>query len=305
MAARVAARSSISSRASSVRKRGNDMGSLLTEGTFGSLEESARSIATRLMGSQDGNLLGDVAGGTAAVAAAGPTMRSRGRVGGGTNSLSNSTTISMNMRGENSTCSSFGNELSLPSSFARSASRGGGGGGATTAGVHSNDDSLQNHQMRSRDSPQAGSLNNNGGAMQVYDSNQQVARKDESTATASESESVSSKDWLALRISKETKPMMHLLRLLREIDSRDGNAGGVGGDPRSRAVASLMSNFEQKVSLIEHRIKDEDLIMNGEQPPLPKNWICLEDPDSGNVYYANEATSELFSCSRSVNLRWA
>ena len=67
MAARVAATSSISSRASSVRKRGNDEGSLLTMGTFGSLEESARSIATRLMGSRDGNLLGNVAGGTAAV----------------------------------------------------------------------------------------------------------------------------------------------------------------------------------------------------------------------------------------------
>ena len=112
-----------------------------------------------------------------------------------------------------------------------------------------------------------------------------------------------SKDQLAVQISKETQPMMHLIRLLKEMDDGKGNYHAGSTDPRGRALASLIHDFENEVSLIEHRVKDEYLIMNGEQPPpqeeeeepfspLPPNWIALEDPGSGDVYYANEATGE-------------
>lgn len=114
-----------------------------------------------------------------------------------------------------------------------------------------------------------------------------------------------SKDQLAVQISKETQPMMHLIRLLKEMDDGKGNYHAGSADPRGKALASLIHDFENEVSLIEHRVKDEYLIMNGEQPPpqeeeedeeplspLPPNWIALEDPGSGDVYYANEATGE-------------
>ena len=74
---------------------------------------------------------------------------------------------------------------------------------------------------------------------------------------------------------------------------------------RNKAISSLISDFEQEVTLIEHRIKeDETNLVNynnnsNEQSstsvtssiqPLPPNWIALEDPNSGDVYYANEVT---------------
>ncbi len=104
------------------------------------------------------------------------------------------------------------------------------------------------------------------------------------------------KDQLAVRISKETEPMMHLVRLLKEMDDGKGNYHAASTDFKGRALASLILDFENEISMIEHRVKDEYLIMNGEQPqdppPLPPNWIELEDPGSGDVYYANEATGE-------------
>jgi hypothetical protein len=99
-------------------------------------------------------------------------------------------------------------------------------------------------------------------------------------------------DELAVKISKETKPMLHLLRLLKEMDY--GNDNEVGNDdPKGRAVTSLIDDFKNEVSLIEHRIKDQYSIMNGVQPPLPPDWIALEDMHSGDIYYANEATGKL------------
>lgn len=85
--------------------------------------------------------------------------------------------------------------------------------------------------------------------------------------------------------------MHHLLRLLKDMEPATA-ANTTGHDPKDRARASLISDFEQEVQVIEHRMKDENMILNGEQPPLPPNWIALEDPDSGDVYYANEATGE-------------
>jgi hypothetical protein len=82
--------------------------------------------------------------------------------------------------------------------------------------------------------------------------------------------------------------MVHLLRLLKEMEDHDNP----DQDPKGRARASLISDFEDEVTLIEHRIKDENLIMKGEQPPLPPNWLALEDPGSGDIYYANEETGE-------------
>lgn len=212
---------------------------------------------------------------------------------GGTN---NSATSSMHMRGENSTCSSsFANELSLPSSFASStngssASRGGAGTTAVISDIHDNDsDSLVTRQLPS-------SQDGDSGRLEVYDNGQgqvSLTGGGDTTVTSAEGSEANSEDQLALRISKETKPMMHLLRLLKDIDDRNGNEHA---DPKSKAVASLISDFEQEVSLIEHRMKDENLIMNGEHPPLPPNWIALEDPDSGDVYFANEATGKFLLC---------
>lgn len=183
----------------------------------------------------------------------------------------------MNIREENSACSSYAGELSLPSSFAGS-SRGSGGGAGSTVGIESSIES----QMRPQDL-------GNIGAVEVYSGQGQVAAGVDSAVT-SEDDGVNSEDQLALQISKETKPMMHLLGLLKEIDNGSGNQSG---DPKSKAVASLISDFEQELSLIEHKIKGEIMIMNGEQPPLPPNWIALEaNPGGGDIYYANEVTGE-------------
>ncbi len=105
-----------------------------------------------------------------------------------------------------------------------------------------------------------------------------------------------SKDQLTVLISKETEPMMHLVRLLKEMDGGKGNYHAGSTDFKERALVSLIHDFENEISMIEHRVKDKYSIMNGEQPqdppPLPPNWVELEDPGSGDVYYANEATGE-------------
>ena len=197
------------------------------------------------------------------------------------------------MREENSTVesgslpSSFAGGLSLPSSFASDArsdvSSSLGGQGSSRASSRAMVERHHHHQS---------SQDENDGRMEVYKGRQVAAVAGEGDDTsASTTSDANSEDQLALRISKETKPMMHLLRLLKEMDDVSGG-GSQAGDPKSKAVASLIGDFEKEVTLIEHRIKDENLIMNGEQPPLPPNWIALEDPDSGDIYYANEATGE-------------
>lgn len=95
---------------------------------------------------------------------------------------------------------------------------------------------------------------------------------------------------LAVQISKETKPMMHLLRLLREM-----NCDEVGNnDPKGRAVTSLINDFEEEVNSIEHRIKGQSLITNGARSSVPTDWIALEDVQSGEIYYANEITGKFY-----------
>jgi len=104
-----------------------------------------------------------------------------------------------------------------------------------------------------------------------------------------------SKDQLTVLISKETEPMMHLVRLLKGMDGGKGNYHAGSIDFKERALASLIHDFENEISMIEHRVKDKYSIINGEQPqdpPLPPNWVELEDPGSGDIYYANEATGE-------------
>lgn len=105
--------------------------------------------------------------------------------------------------------------------------------------------------------------------------------------------SVNSEQQLALRIDKETKPHHHLLRLLKEMD-----LGDESNDPtKNEAVASLIGDFERDVTKIQQKIKNEKLLKNtAENPlPLPPGWIALECPDTMDIYYANEDTGEV-SC---------
>lgn len=188
-------------------------------------------------------------------------------------------TSTMDMSGSNSRTSSAGSYygFSLPSSFA---SEGTSRNGESRAIVSSLDS--QSHQMQ--------------GSIELYN---QDNCKDLQTSSflpteaiddgASASASANSEDQLALQISKETKPMLHLLRLLKEMED-DGN---LEQDPKGRARASLISDFEEEVTLIEHRIKGKHLPIEEEQPPLPPNWLALEDPTSGDIYYANEKTGEI------------
>ena len=218
-----------------------------------------------------------------------------------------SLTSSIQMRGENSTCSStsYVNELSLPSSFASSSansSRRDGGGGIVRLGPKNIDgveSGIYQPSITSNNNYSSNQSNNNSGALEIYNASAQgiLSNQDEedqgneiiSANEQDDNSSLTSTDALALRISKETKPMHHLLRLLKDMEPATA-ANTTGHDPKDRARASLISDFEQEVQVIEHRMKDENMILNGEQPPLPPNWIALEDPDSGDVYYANEAT---------------
>jgi len=97
-------------------------------------------------------------------------------------------------------------------------------------------------------------------------------------------DSVNSEQQLALRMDKETRPHHHLLRLLKEMD--------VGDETKGEAVASLIGDFERDVTLIQRKIQNEKLLLDSaaNPPPLPPGWVALEDPDSGDIYYANEAT---------------
>lgn len=182
-----------------------------------------------------------------------------------------------------------------------SRSRSGGGSSRRSQNSNSFNQSSGSSRGSSRPNPRENKDgDDHSGRMEVYSASegsvQVLDQANNSVVTTEEdASSMNTEDRLELRISKETKPMMHLLRMLKEIeDEKAKNNGGStnSGDPKSKAVASLISDFEKEVTLIEHRIKDESLIMNGEQPPLPPNWIALEDPDSGDIYYANEATGD-------------
>ena len=104
-------------------------------------------------------------------------------------------------------------------------------------------------------------------------------------------ESVNSEQQLALRIDKETKPHHHLLRLLKEMDPGDETSDPTKGE----AVASLIGDFERDVSLIQQKIENEKLLKDSAEntPPLPANWIALECPQTGDIYYANEETGDV------------
>jgi len=246
-------------------------------------------------------------------------------------------------QGEVSACSTNTKEFSLPSSF---------GGGAGTDGSTIND------TIASASSSAGGDTNDGGSStrasasigsrntqqerndllqqqqqqqqqqMEVYNNNSSqelvsVNSSSDNLQLAQDDINNSSKeDQLTIRISKETKPMMHLLRMLKEMDTNDDtitnpsnsnnqlSINTTNNNPKNKAISSLISDFEQEVTLIEHRIKDETKIVNyddngdnnnnsNEQSstsltssiqPLPPNWIALEDPNSGDVYYANEVT---------------
>jgi hypothetical protein len=109
----------------------------------------------------------------------------------------------------------------------------------------------------------------------------------------SDTESVNTETQLALRVEKETKPMMHLVRLLKEMDPGAEN----NTDSKNNAIASLINEFEEEVVNIEQRIINP-MLTNGEEgvddklkqimEGLPPDWIALIDEDSGDVYYSNE-----------------
>ncbi|KAL7543111.1 hypothetical protein ACHAWF_009460 [Thalassiosira exigua] len=140
-----------------------------------------------------------------------------------------------------------------------------------------------------------GSSRGDEGTIEVYDRGGRPGRADAA-------EPPSREDRLALRMTKETRAHEHLLRLLREMEGGEGGdggsgvGGGGGGDPSVRARASLIGDFEREVATIRGRVREEDRIAAGEgganPPPLPPGWIELEDPDSGDAYYANEDTGE-------------
>lgn len=241
---------------------------------------------------------------------------------------SNSLSSSMQMKGHNSVNDvstmdsrllSVNELMSLPSSFASSGGESPKIQRRPSQGMHSLEGSHAgpggnssgviggrggNSSINRDDSSRLGDVSDdpNKGRMELYargDSKETaegastLSSSGGTVAVSDQSSAANSEDRLALRISRETKPMMHLLNLLREMEGESFNASGSTiGDAKVNARASLISDFEREVALIEHRIKDETLIMNGEQPPLPPDWIALEDPDSGDIYYANEASGE-------------
>lgn len=130
-----------------------------------------------------------------------------------------------------------------------------------------------------------------GGGSKAND-DQAIETYSQGNETSSQTDD-NSETQLALQVAKEVKPMLHLLKLLKEMDP-----DGEGGD----AVNSLINEFEEEVVQIEHRIQNKNLICDGSDngddgsssqlQDLPPDWIALEDPDSGDVYYANEVTGE-------------
>ena len=244
-------------------------------------------------------------------------------------------------QGEVSACSTNTKEFSLPSSFG--GGRNGGGDGSSTINDTIASDTVASNDndggSSTRASASIGSRNTEQERNDLLQQQQQQQQMEVYNNSSHELVSVNSsnnnnlqlaqdndnnnskEDQLTIRINKETKPMMHLLRMLKEMDTNDTDTTSSTADnsnnqlsinnsnnPKNKAISSLISDFEQEVTLIEHRIKDESLVTynnssaslnNNEQSstslassiqPLPPNWIALEDPNSGDVYYANEVT---------------
>lgn len=81
--------------------------------------------------------------------------------------------------------------------------------------------------------------------------------------------------------------------------------GNHTGNSKNNAISSLIYEFEKEVATIERRITNPNMICdeassqedsNGTRSndsqmqlqDLPPDWIALEDPDSGDIYYSNE-----------------
>eukprot|EP00804_Cyclotella_cryptica_P001489 CCRYP_003714-RD/>CCRYP_003714-RD protein AED:0.34 eAED:0.34 QI:140/0.66/0.85/1/0.66/0.42/7/1908/789 len=131
-----------------------------------------------------------------------------------------------------------------------------------------------------------------------------VKRGEDSVTSQSEE---GSETQLALRVEKETRPVMHLLRLLKEMEGQNGGGhplltvsahtlGNLTGKSKNNAIASLINEFEKEVTTIERRITNPNMICdeassqedsNGtdssnsqiQLQELPPDWIALEDPD--------------------------
>jgi hypothetical protein len=126
--------------------------------------------------------------------------------------------------------------------------------------------------------------------------------------TSSSVYTVNDDDQLAIKKSNETKPMLHLFRLLGEIETTTTNTNTSTNNNKEEnrnnkaaAVSSLKSAFLNEVNIIENRIIDyHTLVIHRQQPrALPPGWIALIDNTtngdnggSGDVYYANEITGE-------------
>lgn len=121
---------------------------------------------------------------------------------------------------------------------------------------------------------------------------------------------------LALDVEREVKPMRHLIGILQDMGF-NGKGGNGNGNGTNDAVSSLLRDFQSEVATIEQRLQigngGENLLLHGSgdggdgpsvpdddssttnddgSDGLPPGWITLEDPDSGDTYYANENTGE-------------
>ena len=104
--------------------------------------------------------------------------------------------------------------------------------------------------------------------------------------TSSSVYTVNDDDQLAIKKSNETKPMLHLFRLLVEIETTTTNTNTSTNNNKEEnrnykaaAVSSLKSDFLNEVNIIENRIIDyHTLVVHRQQPcALPLGWIALID----------------------------
>ena len=120
---------------------------------------------------------------------------------------------------------------------------------------------------------------------------------------SSETSSTNTETRLALRVEKETKPVLHLVKLLKEMDV-DAHHDNNNLTSKNEAIASLISELEEEAITIERRIvhpalcngeeNENDMMRLGEE--LPRDWVALEDPESGDIYYSNEVRMLLIFC---------
>lgn len=127
--------------------------------------------------------------------------------------------------------------------------------------------------------------------------------------------SVNTETRLAVQVEKETRPMMHLVQLLKEMelkshtnnndddhDPQQQARSSTEGNRKNKAISSLIEEFTEEVQLMERRIvhpeltnghnddDDNSLLLQDITETLPKDWVALLDPDSGDVYYSNEVS---------------